>query len=118
MHPHIVRVLDFGIEGKTPYLVMDYAVNGTLRQRHPKGAILPLDMVTVYVKQLADALQYAHDKKVIHRDIKPENMLVGRRNEILLPYFGLAVVVQSSRYQRPQDLAGHIMYMAPEQLQA
>src|SRR6266446_8425610 len=35
MHPHIVRVLDFGLEGLTPFLVMDYAPNGTLRQRHP-----------------------------------------------------------------------------------
>ena len=35
IHPNIVRVLEFGIEGKTPYLVMDYAPNGTLRQRHP-----------------------------------------------------------------------------------
>src|SRR2546421_3369347 len=37
MHPHIVRVLDFGLEGLTPFLVMDYAPDGTLRQRHPKG---------------------------------------------------------------------------------
>src|SRR5438552_17238960 len=35
-HPHIVRVLEFGLEGKTPFLVMSYASNGTLRQRHPK----------------------------------------------------------------------------------
>ncbi len=118
MHPHIVRILDFGIEGKTPYLVMDYAVNGTLRQRHPAGTVLPLETVTSYVRQLADALQYAHDKQIIHRDIKPENMLIGRRNEVLLTDFGIAVVVQSSRYQRPQDLAGTIMYMAPEQIQA
>ena len=118
MHPNIVRILDFGIEGKMPYLVMDYAANGTLRQRHPQGAFLPLETVVSYVRQVASALQYAHDKKVIHRDIKPENMLVGRRNEVLLTDFGIAVVVQSSRYQRPQDLAGTIMYMAPEQIQA
>jgi eukaryotic-like serine/threonine-protein kinase len=37
IHPHIVRVLDFGIEGSTPFLVMDYAPHGTLRQRHPRG---------------------------------------------------------------------------------
>src|SRR5262245_12907937 len=36
-HPHIVRVLDFGIEDQTPYLVMEYTPNGTLRTRHPKG---------------------------------------------------------------------------------
>src|SRR2546421_11357808 len=49
IHPHIVRVLEFGIEGKTPYLVMDYAPNGTLRQRHPKGVALPLPTIVSYV---------------------------------------------------------------------
>src|SRR5438270_10539502 len=117
-HPHIVRILDFGVEGKTPFLVMSYAPNGTLRQRHPKGVQLPLTIIVSYVKQVADALQYAHDEKLIHRDIKPENMLVGRRNEILLSDFGIATVAQSSRYQSPQDVAGTLTYMAPEQIQA
>src|SRR5438045_5400980 len=118
IHPNIVRVLEFGVEGKTPFLVMDYASNGTLRQRHPSGAHLPLNVVVSYVKQIADALQYAHDEKLIHRDIKPENMLLGRRNEILLSDFGIAVMAQSSRYQNLQDMAGTIGYMAPEQIQA
>src|SRR5207237_2406106 len=60
IHPHIVRVLDFGVERKTPFLVMDYAPNGTLCQRHPKGVALPLPLIVAYVKQVADALQYAH----------------------------------------------------------
>src|SRR5437667_3426500 len=84
LHPHIVRVLDFGVEGKTPFLVMDYASNGTLRQRHPKGTPLSLVTIVSYVKQVAPALQYAHDQRLIHRDIKPENMLVGRYNDVLL----------------------------------
>lgn len=116
-HPHIVRVLDFGVEGKTPFLVMSYATNGTLRLRHSKGSRLPLATIVTYVKQLADALQYAHDEKLIHRDVKPENMLVGKRQEILLSDFGIAVMAQSSRYQNAQDMAGTITYMAPEQIQ-
>ena len=118
IHPNIVRVLDFGIQEKTPFLVMDFAPNGTLRQLHPKGVALPLTTVVSYVKQIADGLQFAHDEKLIHRDIKPENMLIGRRNEILLSDFGIAIVAQSSRYQSTQDLAGTIAYMAPEQIQA
>jgi len=117
IHPHIVRVLEFGIEGKTPFLVMDYAPNGTLRQRHPRGAVLPLPLIVAYIKQVADALQYAHDEKIIHRDIKPENMLLGRRNDILLSDFGIALVAQSSRYQSAQEMAGTMAYMAPEQIQ-
>src|SRR5438270_1643371 len=118
IHPHIVRVLDFGVEGKTPFLVMDYAPSGTLRQHHPKGVALSLPLIVTYVKQIADALQYAHNEKVIHRDIKPENMLLGRRNEVLLSDFGIAVMAQSSRYQNLQDMAVTITYMAPEQIQA
>src|SRR5947209_228990 len=121
VHPHIVRVLDYGVEGSTPFLVIDYAPNGTLRQRHPRGVALPLPTVVSYVAQIADALQYAHEQKVIHRDVKPENMLMGRRNEVLLSDFGIALVTQSSRYnstQGLQDLAGTIAYMAPEQIQS
>lgn len=116
IHPNIVRVLEFGIEGKTPFLVMDYAPNGTLRQKHPKGVLLPLPTIVNYVKQVAEALQSAHEEKFIHRDVKPENMLLGRRSEVLLSDFGIALVAQSSRYQNTQDMAGTIAYMAPEQI--
>src|SRR5258708_8454203 len=83
-HPHIIRILDFDVEQDIPFLVMSYAPNGTLRQCYPRGTRLPLDIILTYLKQAADALQYAHDAKLIHRDIKPENMLLGRHNEILL----------------------------------
>ncbi|HKF36639.1 MAG TPA: serine/threonine-protein kinase, partial [Ktedonobacteraceae bacterium] len=121
VHPHIVRVLEFDVKDSIPYLVVDYAPNGTLRKRHPRGIPLPLPTVVSYVTQLASALQYAHEQKVIHRDVKPENMLVGRRNEILLSDFGIALVAQSSRSSTPQgiqDLAGTVAYMAPEQIQS
>ncbi len=116
-HPHIVRVLDFGVHEETPFLVMEYAPNGTLRERHPSGTVLPLPTVISYVKQVADALQYAHSEKLVHRDIKPENMLVGRRNDVLLSDFGIALIAQSSRYQSTQDVTGTISYMSPEQIQ-
>jgi len=55
IHPHVVRVLDFGVENGTPYLIMDYAPNGSLRQRHPKGSRLPFTTIVDYVKQVAKA---------------------------------------------------------------
>jgi serine/threonine protein kinase len=117
-HSHIVRVLDFGVDNRTPYLVMEYAPGGTLRSRHPKGTRLPLSTVVDYVTPVAQALQYAHEHRVIHRDIKPENMLIGEKGEILLSDFGIALIAQSSRYPRPKDMAGTLVYMAPEQIAA
>jgi len=114
-HPHIVRVLDFGIEDHTPFFVMVYAPNGTLRQRHPKGSILTLATIVSYVTQIAGALQFAHNQKFIHRDIKPENMLLGGHNEVLLSDFGFVQIAQSSISQSTKEMAGTIPYMAPEQ---
>ena len=114
-HPHIVRVLDFGIEDHTPFFVMVYAPNGTLRQRHAKGSILSLATIVSYVTQIAGALQFAHNQKFIHRDIKPENMLLGGHNEVLLSDFGFVQIAQSSISQSTKEMAGTIPYMAPEQ---
>ncbi len=118
IHPNIVRVLDFGVEGNVPYLAMDYAPNGTLRQRHPKGTLPAPQNIVGYVKQVAEALQHAHEQRLIHRDVKPENMLLGRNNEVLLSDFGIALAAQSSQYQSTQNVAGTVAYMAPEQIQA
>src|SRR5712692_6364060 len=95
---------------------MEYAPNGTLRQRHPKGTRVPLELVVSYVKQLAKALRYLHEQKLIHRDVKPENMLLGRNNEVLLAEFSTAIIAQSTRSQQTQEAAGSVAYMAPEQL--
>jgi serine/threonine protein kinase len=116
-HPHIVRVYDFGIEGHIPFIVMGFAPNGSLRKLHPKGTCLPLQTTVNYVKQVAAALQYAHDKKLIHRDIKPDNMLLSQNNEVLLSDFGIAVVAHSTRSLNTQDGSGTLYYMAPEQIQ-
>jgi len=116
-HPHIVRVLEFGVEETIPYLVLNYAPNGTLRSRHPKGSALPIPTIVTYIRQIADALQYAHNAKIVHRDIKPENMLIGKRDEILLSDFGIALISQNSRSEDMKDLAGTAAYMAPEQIE-
>src|SRR5215467_16022438 len=78
-HPSVVRVFDYDVQDGVPFLVMDYAPNGSLRRRYPKGSVVPLPEILSAVKQVAAGLQYAHDHKFIHRDVKPENMLVGRQ---------------------------------------
>ncbi|HEX6777791.1 MAG TPA: serine/threonine-protein kinase [Ktedonobacterales bacterium] len=117
IHPHIVRVLDFGVEEDMPYLVLDHAPGGSLRQRYPAGTRVPLETVVTYVQQLGQALQYAHDQKIIHRDIKPQNLLLGRHGELLLSDFGISVVAESTSRSLAQGFAGSVAYSAPEQLQ-
>lgn len=117
VHPHIVRILDFGVQENTPYLVMDYAPHGMVGQYYPKGTALPLEMVSSYVKQIASALQYAHNKHMIHRDVKPGNILLGQTGAALLSDFGIALISQNSSSQRTDEsIIGTIAYMAPEQI--
>ena len=108
-HPHIVRVLECGVEGgETPYIVMNYAPGGTLRQRYPRGSRLPGPLIFAYVKQIASALQYIHNRGLIHQDIKPENMLLGPNEEIMLSdYRTITMSIQEG--------TGTASYMAPEQ---
>ena len=117
IHPRIVRLLDFGIEDNIPYLIMGYASNGSLRQQYPSGTIRPLEKIVSIVIKVAEALQYAHDKKIIHRDVKPENMFMDEDNEVVLGDFGIAVLSRTSESQQTQDVRGTFTYMAPEQLQ-
>ncbi len=115
VHPHIIRVLEFGSQDSIPFLVMDYAPNGTLRQKHPPGSAVPLSLVASYLRQLSAALHYAHSNKLIHRDIKPENMLLNASNQVLLSDFGVATFAYSTVSFTEKEMAGTVPYMAPEQ---
>jgi predicted ATPase/tRNA A-37 threonylcarbamoyl transferase component Bud32 len=119
VHPGIVRVFDYDVQDGVPFLVIDYAPHGTLRRRYPKGSLVPLPMIVSSVKQVAEALQYAHEQKFIHRDVKPENMLVGRRQEVLLSDFGIATIAHStsSLGVGAEGASGTLTYMAPEQIE-
>ncbi len=116
-HPHIARTFDLGVDDGLPFLVMDYAPNGTLRQLFPRGTPLAPGTILPYVWQVADALHFAHGQQCIHRGVKPENMLLDARNEVLLSDFGIPVVFQSPDYQAAQENIGTATYLAPEQMQ-
>jgi len=118
-HPNIVRILDMGIEDNTPFMAMNYAPFGTLREYYPKYSQLPLAIAVSYVKQVAGALQYVHDQMLIHRDIKPHNILLGPEKQIWLSDFGIAMLTHSldgARESSP-DFEGTVVYASPEQLQ-
>jgi hypothetical protein len=87
-----------------------------MREQHQRGSCLSLDLVVTYIKHIAAALQYAHNRNMIHRDVKPENMLLLADREVLLSDFGLALFAPSPELLSTQEMAGTLPYMAPEQL--
>ena len=112
-HEHIVQILDFALDGNTPYLVMEYAQRGTVRQRYPRGVCLATSYVLDWIKQITSALSFVHQSGQIHQDVKPENLLLNQRDEILLSDFGIAFTAQQQGFLKG---AGTIDYMAPEQI--
>jgi predicted ATPase/DNA-binding CsgD family transcriptional regulator len=121
VHPNIIRVFDFGVEDGTPFLVMDYAPGGNLRQRHPAGSVVPLSIALSYVSSIASALQYAHEQHFTHENLKPENLLLGRGGEILVSDFGCSYTLAAGSTSdvatlRSQPRLATLAYMAPEQI--
>jgi serine/threonine protein kinase len=112
-HRHIVQVLDFDEDSSPPFLVMEYAPNGSLYTRH-RRVRPPLHTIVSYVNQISGALDYAHRRGVIHCDVKPNNMLLDANDNILLIDFGIAVIT-NGHAQVPRIFAGTETYMAPEQ---
>src|SRR5437879_6270425 len=89
-HPHLMPLLDCGIGRdpvSLPFLVMEYAPHGTLRNRHTRGLQLSLEEVLRYITPLASALQYVHDQCMVHGNIKPGNILFDADDKVLLSDF-------------------------------
>lgn len=116
VHPNIVRVLDYGVEDGTPFLVLEYAPYGTLSSYHRKGE--PLSTVTIlpYIKQVASALQYAHSQGVVHGQVTPANLLLGNNNQVLITNFDYRLASNLNPDNREFQLLGTPLYIAPEQV--
>lgn len=116
-HPNIVSLFDFGDEHAL-YLVMPYLSGGSVQDLLPRSP-LQIGEVVTYGSQIADALEYAHQRKVVHRDVKPANMLIHADGRVMLSDFGLAKIVsQTTTLNAPRNRpdAGTPEYMAPEQV--
>ena len=115
-HPNLTTVLDAGVAGERPYLVMEL-VDGPTLGECCAGTALERRRVVHIGGQLADALAYAHGSGVIHRDVKPSNVLLAEDDRTLLTDFGIARLLnQTTHHTRSGTTIGSPAYLAPEQV--
>src|SRR6266850_1795 len=120
-HPNIVQVYDFGEEGDTAYLVMELIDGKELKSALTTGRPFDRKECVRIMCELLDALDFAHEAKVIHRDIKPANVMFDSQGRTKLTDFGVARVTDADRTSAERTQAGTVVgtpaYMSPEQLQ-
>jgi pimeloyl-ACP methyl ester carboxylesterase len=120
-HPNILSLIDSGESGRLLYYVMPYVEGSTLRVRLVRDGELPIDEALRILREIADALSYAHGRAVVHRDLKPENVLF-MAGHAQLADFGVAkalgdlgagmeateggIVIGSPGYMAPEATAG------------
>ncbi|MBI3966290.1 MAG: protein kinase [Chloroflexi bacterium] len=115
---HIVTIHDYDERDGLAYFVMEYVPGRTLKQRlleHP-GRPSSVPLVREVTAAIGDALDFAHEHRVLHRDVKPANVLLGVDGRIVLADFGVAVL-QEGAAPSGWSIIGTPAYMSPEQAQ-
>jgi len=116
-HPHIVPLYDSGEVDGVLYFVMPYEAGLSLRERLARDERLPVTDVVLLLREICDALAYAHARGIVHRDIKPDNVLLSGRHALLAD-FGIATALSGagSGLASASFALGTRAYMSPEQL--
>lgn len=111
-HPHIVNVLDQGVDGDTAYLVMEYVRGKTLRQLlEQQGRLTPRQTLKI-MDEILDGLAAAHTAGLVHRDMKPENVLLSETGRVKVADFGLSRAASANT--QTKTLMGTVAYVSPE----
>ena len=113
-NPYTVGIFDIGNVGNLYYMAMEYLPNGTLKERMREG-MSPEEGIG-YLRQVAQALGYAHSKGLVHRDVKPQNIFIRADGTIALGDFGIACPVGVPLRSQNGSFAGTPSYTAPEVL--
>ncbi|MCL6415537.1 serine/threonine protein kinase [Aestuariirhabdus sp. Z084] len=115
-HPNIVTVFDMGEEQSLAFIAMDFAKGSPLNRHCKPGTLLPVSTVYRIVEEVASALSYAHQQKIVHRDIKPGNIMFDADSgEVKVTDFGIARISDDSQ-TKTGSILGSPLYMSPEQL--
>ncbi|MFP4445387.1 MAG: CHASE2 domain-containing serine/threonine-protein kinase [Desulfosudaceae bacterium] len=114
-HPNIVTIYDAGDEQDIAYIAMEYLEGEDLEKYTKKSSLLPARRVIAYMADVAEALDYAHQKGIVHRDIKPANIMLVQENKIKITDFGIARITASSQ-TKTGIIKGTPYYMSPEQI--
>ncbi|CAD5223676.1 unnamed protein product [Bursaphelenchus okinawaensis] len=114
VHPNIIRLYNYFYDDTKIYIMLEYALNGEVYKVLGDCGRFVEEDAAKYIYQVADALEYCHQKKVIHRDLKPENLLFDDEYNIKLADFGWSV--HSTKHR--ETFCGTLDYLAPELVNA
>ena len=110
-HPHIIVVYDWGRSADGTYcMAMEYAPGGTLKDHILEDGPLPPRKAVEVASQIAQALQFAHERGVIHRDVKPHNILLSEAGEAKVADFGIARAAAATSTSRSNLILGTPCY--------